>query len=647
MKILFVNYENFRSNSAVHIFNLAERLTASGDSCAACVPTGKKTIRAIREPSFAILDYTEARRGQYGYPDNGPPDVIHAWTPREGVRKLTTELAARHSAPYFVHLEDNEDVIAADYMGVARDELRGMPRAVLDSWATDGVAHPFRAREFLAGAAGVTVIVDRLREFVPSDVPAIELWPAFEDELFRPQPPSPALRASLGIDREHVVVYAGNVHQTNAAEVRSLYLAIALVNRRNVPVKLVRLGRDFAEYLKSEAPLVTKHVVRVDFRPRVEVPLYYALADVLVQPGRPGDFNDYRIPSKLPEFFAMGRPVVLPPTNVGMVARDGEECVLLEEGDAMDIATKLEDLLGDAARRARIGEGGRRFAERNFSWAQSAKLLRGFYAAVTARAHATPIAAIPRTVLDRYASFQPAALGYATVRDYCDSTDTFPALATLSGDLKDVQRPWMLKAVVGCVQPGGRLLEIGAGDPHVADLLAGLGYAVTVVDPYDGRDGGPTAFEAISEKHPRIRFVRGVFPDTLAGEGYGSFDCIYSISVLEHIPAEAIDRVWEGIEEHATPGGISIHAIDHVLRGNGAPEHHANLLHVVQRAGLTRSDLDAVLAKLEDDPETYFLSAEGHNRWRGQVPYDEFPMRRCVSVQVCVPVARLAGTQNP
>ena len=58
-------------------------------------------------------------------------------------------------------------------------------------------------------------------------------------------------------------------------------------------------------------------MIQVSFRPRSELPDYYALADVLIQPGRADDFNDFRIPSKLPEFFAMGLPVVLPPTNVG------------------------------------------------------------------------------------------------------------------------------------------------------------------------------------------------------------------------------------------------------------------------------------------------------------------------------------------
>ena len=48
-------------------------------------------------------------------------------------------------------------------------------------------------------------------------------------------------------------------------------------------------------------------------------PQLLVAADILVQPdGSPGPFNDYRFPSKLPDFFASGRPVVLPKTNIGL-----------------------------------------------------------------------------------------------------------------------------------------------------------------------------------------------------------------------------------------------------------------------------------------------------------------------------------------
>jgi glycosyltransferase involved in cell wall biosynthesis len=382
MNLLFVNYHDFRSNSAVHIANLANHLDRLGASCAIAVPRkARQTVGILGERRFQALDFKQAGRGRFRFPDGGAPDLLHAWTPREGVRKLTSELADRYSVPYFVHLEDNEEVIAADQLGFARDELTSIPDTEIQARITSTISHPRRSREFLAGATGVTVIVDRLGELVPAGIPTHVLWPAFEEELFKPQEPSASLRGELGLaPDDKVVVYAGNVHPTNAAEVRDLYLAVVELERRGIPAKLVRLGDDFVDFLEGpDAQAARKIEVRMTFQPRERLPALYALADVLVQPGQPGVFNDFRIPSKLPEYFAMGLPVILPRSNVGVLAKDGEECLLLDRGDAADIADKVELVLRDDALRVRLGRGARSFAERTFDWERSARALLAFY----------------------------------------------------------------------------------------------------------------------------------------------------------------------------------------------------------------------------------------------------------------------------
>jgi glycosyltransferase involved in cell wall biosynthesis len=627
VNVVFVNYFDFTSNSAVHIFNLANELTELGADCAVAVPGDPAGVERIGVPRFRALDFREARRGAFRFPDGGPPTLVHGWTPREVVRELVEEIASRHGCPYLVHLEDNEDVITADSLGLSLDELRAAPAHELDAAVPAQRAHPARMRRFLAGAAGITVIVDRLLEFRPDGVPAEILPPAYEAELFTDEPPEAELRRRLGIgDDESVLVYAGNAHASNADEMRSLYLAIEAVNRAGRPLRLVRLGRDYVQFLERELRDVEEHVVRVPLQPRAEVPRYVRLADVLVQPGRPGGFNDYRFPSKLPEYLATGRPVVLPETNVGRQLEDGAEAVLLRRGDALEIAAAVERLLDDRELRERIGRGGREFAERTFSWAGSARRLRDFYDRVLDA---------PRPVdLDPDAlAVAPPRVGYATVRDYVDSLDRLPELATASRDLKDVQRPWALKAIAGTVEPGARLLEIGAGEPLVASQLARLGYDVTVVDPYDGRAGGPTGIA----EHAGVRVIRGLFPDAVpAGE---EFDCVYSISVLEHVPLGEVGGLCAGIAAHVRDGGVTIHAVDHVLRGRGDADHLERLRRIAAGVGIGDAELDEALARLADDPETYFLSAEGHNRWRGGMPYDEFPMRRVASIQLCVPVA--------
>jgi len=242
-------------------------------------------------------------------------------------------------------------------------------------------------------------------------------------------------------------------------------------------------------------------------------------------------------------------------------------------------------------------------------------------------------------LLDRYGgSFPLPPASFGTVRDFADSIDNMPGLAGANFDMKDLQRCWMLKAILGNVPAGSRLLEIGAGEPLVAGALARIGYDVTVVDAYDGSGNGPREFETFRTAYPDLTFVREHFPpSTPVGD---DFSAIYSISVLEHVPLDAIDPVMARSRELlAKRQGMSIHAIDHVLAGWGAEEHLEKLRRIAAGMGVAEEQLDAALADARDDPETYFVSAEAHNRWRGDLAYDQYPMRRIASVQLFAPVS--------
>lgn len=232
---------------------------------------------------------------------------------------------------------------------------------------------------------------------------------------------------------------------------------------------------------------------------------------------------------------------------------------------------------------------------------------------------------------DRYrGGFAVEPISYGTVRDFADSLDNLGGLARANGDMKDLQRCWVLKAVLGSVERGADLVEIGAGEPLVADLLTRLGHHVTVVDPYDGSDQGPREFERFRDAYPEIEFIRERFPPS--GGLPADVACVYSVSVLEHIAAEEIGGVVEAANELVAPEGCSIHAIDHVVAGWGAEAHLERLEETTRRSGLPVDALHSVIAELQTDPDTYFVSAEAHERWRGALPYDEYPMRRVCSV---------------
>jgi glycosyltransferase involved in cell wall biosynthesis len=381
VNIVFVNHASFASNSAVHIFHVANELARLGVDCTVAVPKDAQTVQDLGAPLFRAATYEEMVRSP---PGGTGPTLVHAWTPREIVRRFTEALTARAGCGYLVHLEDNEETIFERMAGTsAVAALRRRP----DADVPDSVSHPVRYKRFLAGAAGVTALIDRLLEFKPDDVPGHVFWPAFDADLDWGRPRDERLREQLGIRvGERVVVYTGNVHSANQREVSSLYLALALVRRRGVPIRLVRTGVDYAP--PYEPPLANKmreFVIELGLRERTDLPAIVSLADVLVQPGGPDRFNDYRFPSKLPEFLASGRPVLLPRSNIGRHLADGEQCLLLEKGNALEIARKLEPLLVDEERRRRIGAAGRAFALEHFSWPKVGRDLKAFYEGLIGR----------------------------------------------------------------------------------------------------------------------------------------------------------------------------------------------------------------------------------------------------------------------
>jgi glycosyltransferase involved in cell wall biosynthesis len=188
------------------------------------------------------------------------------------------------------------------------------------------------------------------------------------------------MRSKLGIPRGHVVfTYTGNVHFANAREVRSLYLAVAILNREGHRAVLIRTGRDFCPFLGPDDAWGRAHSIELGFVPRPELPDLLSAADILVQPGRPGPFNDYRFPSKLPEYLAAGRPVVLPKCNIGCCMEHGRDAWVMPKVDALDIVDAVPTIIKDRDLYQKLASGAREFFERRLSWTKGAESLLRFY----------------------------------------------------------------------------------------------------------------------------------------------------------------------------------------------------------------------------------------------------------------------------
>ncbi len=314
-------------------------------------------MRDVGQPRFQVLSFRDVRRGRLRFADGERVDMVHAFTPRAPVRSLTLGLARRHRCPYVVHLEDNETAVQAAVPG----------------------AHDATAVEsFLEEAAGLTVVIDRLLEFKPHQLPGIVIWPGYDEAIDRRGRTRDAIRRDIGLGKDDLaVVYPGNIHRANASEVTSLYQAVRSLRGSGRNVVLVKSGWNYSS--PPGLPKLGAGIRDLGWVSRRRVFELLHAADVLVQPGSPGPFNDYRFPSKLPEFLASARPVILPRSNIGLHLEDGVEALLLDRGDAVEICERVLRLHDDASVRERLGEAGRAFALCKLQWSKNVPAVADLY----------------------------------------------------------------------------------------------------------------------------------------------------------------------------------------------------------------------------------------------------------------------------
>ena len=231
----------------------------------------------------------------------------------------------------------------------------------------DDRAHPFRYDSFIGLADAVAVIQEKLKVEVPPWVHCETVMPGVDLEFFSPRSGEPLLRKQYGVaEDEKVIVYHGGLNDFTRPGLETLCRAVGSINQQGHRCRLLRTGPFGLDFLEQLPPESASAVSDLGLLPRQELPDILALADVFVQPGKIDPFEDLRLPGKVPEFLAMGRPVLMPDVNISHLFRDGVDAVFLRTGSAEEIASKCIDLFSDPQQAGRIGRAGRLLAEKYF-----------------------------------------------------------------------------------------------------------------------------------------------------------------------------------------------------------------------------------------------------------------------------------------
>jgi glycosyltransferase involved in cell wall biosynthesis len=202
-------------------------------------------------------------------------------------------------------------------------------------------------------------------------------------ERLRVLPPQPALKCG----RRYLVGYVGVMGKQEGIDYL-LHAARHIVHglgRTDIHFGLVGAGTALAQMQALARELqVADYVTFTGRVPDGELLAMLNTADVCVNPDIANDMNDRSTMNKIMEYMALGKPVVQFDLAEGRYSAQ-RASLYARRNDALDLAAKIVELLDDPARRAAMGQYGRRRIENELAWKHEAPKLLAAYAALAGR----------------------------------------------------------------------------------------------------------------------------------------------------------------------------------------------------------------------------------------------------------------------
>ena len=181
--------------------------------------------------------------------------------------------------------------------------------------------------------------------------------------------------------RRYLVGYLGVMGRQEGIEyllqaVRHIALELG---RDDVHFGLVGGGTSLEEMRTLARKLgVADHVTFTGRVPDAEMLAMLNTADVCVNPDIANDLNDKSTMNKIMEYMALGKPIVQFDLAEGRYSAR-RASLYAKKNDAVDLAAKILELLDDPARRAAMGDYGRRRVEDELEWRYEAPKLLAAY----------------------------------------------------------------------------------------------------------------------------------------------------------------------------------------------------------------------------------------------------------------------------
>jgi glycosyltransferase involved in cell wall biosynthesis len=184
--------------------------------------------------------------------------------------------------------------------------------------------------------------------------------------------------------RRYLVGYVGVMGRQEGIDalLQAVKHVVHGLGRTDVHFGLVGGGTSLAEMKALAVELgVADYVTFTGRVPDAELLAMLNTADVCVNPDIANDMNDRSTMNKIMEYMALGKPIVQFDLTEGRYSAQ-DASLYAARNDAVDLGNKIVELLGQPARRARMGEFGRTRVENELEWRHEAPRLLAAYAAL-------------------------------------------------------------------------------------------------------------------------------------------------------------------------------------------------------------------------------------------------------------------------
>jgi len=189
-----------------------------------------------------------------------------------------------------------------------------------------------------------------------------------EVDLFHPTRYPVELSSTLGLDGKFVVSYIGTHGFAHGLDL-ILYTAIMLKDTfPKLLFLLVGEGAEKEHLVKMADQYGLNNVLFIESQPRERIPFFINVSDICLVLLKRRDIFKTVIPTKMLEFFACGKPIILGVDGQARkVLESAKAGIIITPENPMELARSVMYLYENPELRLEYGNNGRQFIEENFS----------------------------------------------------------------------------------------------------------------------------------------------------------------------------------------------------------------------------------------------------------------------------------------